>query len=272
MNGISKFETMTRIGFAGRGLMYVMIGWIALMSRDALDPPTLLRTLQDSGLGQVALFLFALGLLSYGAWRLVEASLDLEGHGDDAKGKAVRFGHMLSGALHLGLGLYAIWLALGGKSGEAEGESKGTEQAAGWALDLPGGYIFLAIVSAGLIVAGLYQFVQAWRAGFLKQLLPRAASSDWVLWAGRIGHAARGVVFLLVGLFFWNAARTGRESEAGGMDDALQWLGKDQLTVVAIGLVLFGLFCFVEAIYRRITNEDVSARLKAVLPDGMRQG
>lgn len=46
----------------------------------------------------------------------------------------------------------------------------------------------------------------------------------------------------------------------------------DQLTLVAIGLILFGLFCFVEAIYRRITHRNVAARLKAAVPDRLRQG
>jgi len=272
MNGISKFETITRLGFAGRGLMYLIIGYLAVRFREETDPAGMLRSLQDSGAGQVALLLLAVGLLSYGIWRLVEASLDLEGAGDDAKGKTMRFAHLLSGTLHLGLGLYALYLAVGGGSGDNDGESRGAEQAAGWALDVPGGYVLIAIVGAGLVAAGLYQFIQAWKLGFLRHLLPRAASATWVHWVGRLGYAARGIVFCLVGLFFWNAARTGRESDAGGMDDALKWLSEDQMKVVAAGLILFGIFCFVEAIYRRITDQNVAARLKAKAPDSLTRG
>jgi hypothetical protein len=268
MNNISKFETMARIGFAGRGLVYGMIGYLALRYREATDPAELLRSLRDSSIGDVVLLLIGAGMLGYGIWRLVEAALDLDGAGDDAKGWTLRSAHLLSGLIHLGLATYAVRLLLGGGSNSREGESGSAEQAAGWALDLPGGYVLIGLLSAGLIATGLFQFYDAWKLKFLRHLLPRAASKEWVAWVGRLGYAARGVVFALVGLFFWNAASTGRESEAGGMGDALTWLDEDQLVVVGIGLLLFGLFCLVEAIYRRITSENVLARLRAMAPSG----
>lgn len=267
MNGLSKFETMARLGFAARGLMYVMIGYLALRYREATDAPGMLRSLQDSGMGQFALLLLAIGLFGYGVWRLIESSLDLDGRGDDAKGKAVRFAHMLSGTLHLGLGLYALYLMVRGTP-DGGGESQGTEQATGIALGLPGGSVLVGVLGAALIAAGLYQFIHAWKLSFLKHLLPRAASKTWVHWVGRLGYAARGVVFGLVGAFLLEAARTGSENQAGGMDDALRWLSPEQMTVVAAGLALFGIFCFVEAIYRRITDQGVAARLTAAARSG----
>ena len=267
MNKISKFETMARLGFAGRGILYVIIGYLALRYRESTDAPEVLRSLHESPLGDLLLVLVAVGLLGYGVWRLVEAALDLEDKGDDAKGWVIRTGHLLSGLLHVGLGGYALSLLGGGRnrSGGESGDS-GSEQAAGWMLDLPGGYILIAIVSALLVATGLFQFLNAWRLDFLKHLLPRAARSQWVAWMGRLGYAARGVVFVLIGLFFWNAASTGRKSEAGGTDEALAWLDKDQLILVGIGLLLFGLFCLVEAIYRRLTCENVVARLQELNP------
>ncbi|MBA3677748.1 MAG: DUF1206 domain-containing protein [Sphingosinicella sp.] len=262
MNTISKFETLARLGFAGRGLIYVMIGYLALRYRESADAPEIMHSLNESAIGALVLLLIAVGLLGYGAWRLVEGALDLEGKGDDAKGMLLRTAHLLSGLLHIGLGGYALSVLADG-SGERKGDESGSEQVAGWMLDIPGGYLLIGIVGAGLIATGLFQFLAAWRLDFLKHLLPRAANSQWVAWVGRLGYAARGVVFVLIGLFFWNAASSGRKSEAGGMDDALDWLNQDQLVVVGIGLVLFGLFCLVEAIYRRITSENVIGRLQA---------
>lgn len=265
MKSISKFETMARVGFAGRGILYIIIGYVALRYREASDAPEVLRSLHESAIGDIVLLLVALGLLGYGLWRLVEGALDLDDKGDDAKGLLLRTAHLLSGLLHIGLGGYALSVLIGGSDSDSGGDS-GSEQAAGWILDVPGGYVAIAVLSAALVATGLYQFLSAWRLDFLKHLLPRAARSQWVAWIGRLGYAARGIVFVLIGLFFWNAATTGQKNEAGGMGEALAWLDKDQLVVVGVGLLLFGIFCLVEAIYRRITSENVLGRLQAMNP------
>lgn len=241
--------------------MYVIIGYLALRTGQATDPAEVLRSLTSGGTETVLLVLLAIGLFSYGIWRLIETYLDLEGHGDDAKGKAVRVAHFLSGAVHVVLGLYAIYLAVGGTRGSGGGSDQ-TEQATGFALDLPGGQILIFLVAAAFLAAGFSQLAKAWRCDFMRQLSARARGTEWVRWMGRLGYAARGVIFVLIAIFFWNAASSQSGSQAGGMAQALRSLDGTALTLVAAGLLLFGLFGFVEAIYRRITNEDVAARLK----------
>jgi hypothetical protein len=164
-------------------------------------------------------------MLGYGIWRLVEAALDLDGAGDDAKGWTLRSAHLLSGLIHLGLATYAVRLLLGGGSNSREGESGSAEQAAGWALDLPGGYVLIGLLSAGLIATGLFQFYDAWKLKFCATSCPAPPRRS-----GSPGSAASvtraRVVFALVGLFFWNAASTGRESEAGGNGRRIDLAGR----------------------------------------------
>jgi Domain of Unknown Function (DUF1206) len=78
----------------------------------------------------------------------------------------------------------------------------------------------------------------------------------WYTAVGVIGHAARGVIFLLAGFFVVRAARAYDPKEAIGFDGALAKLahadGPFLLGAVAAGLFAYGLFCLVQARYREV--------------------
>jgi hypothetical protein len=265
-------ETFTRLGFAARGLLYVMIGYLAIEAGRTTGSAGALRTLADSGPGRVALFVVALGLLAYGAWRCAEAATDLEGAGGGAKGAVKRGGHALSGLVHLGLGLLALALVFGmGGGGGAQGGG-GESTATAWLLGLPGGQQLARLLAAAFVTGGLAQGWNAYKLGFLKQLDPQAARKAWVKWSGRIGYLARGVVFVLIGVLLWRAASSFDPGQAGGTGEALALLGGPSRFLVAAGLALFGVFSMVQAVYRRITDPQVLARLKAAAPRGRTSG
>ena len=91
MFSVGKLETMNRVGFAARGIMYFLIGYFAFSVGRAEDGASVLSHL-DSGAGKFLLALMAMGFLGYGIWRLSEAVVDTEGHGTDAAGIAARAG------------------------------------------------------------------------------------------------------------------------------------------------------------------------------------
>lgn len=259
MLSVPTLETFTRIGFAARGIMYLVIGYLALQFGRSEDAAGALKYLAE-GTGKILLAVMALGFVAYGVWRLSDAFLDTEGRGDGMKGKAARIGAAASGIIHLGLAFVAARLAFAEASGGGAGG--GPQAQAATALSLPGGTILLTIAGATLIGTGLWQFVNAGRADFLRNLDSRAAHQSWVIWLGRAGYAARGVVFLLAGWFLLQSGLSSDSSEAGGMEEALSSLSASLLAIVAFGLVLFGLFSLVEARHRRINDPKVLARLK----------
>ena len=258
MLSVPSLEMLTRIGFAARGIMYVIIGYLALRFGRSEDPSGALDYLAE-GSGKILLAAMALGFLAYGVWRLSEALVDTEGHGNDAKGIAARLGGGASGLIHLGLAFLAARLAFRQAGGGGEG---GAQEGAATALSLPGGTILVTAAGAILIAAGLWQFVSAARADFLRHLDGRAARQAWVAWLGRAGYAARGTIFVIIGWFLLKAGLSSDSGQAGGMEEALSSLSGTLLALVALGLVLFGLFSFVEARYRRINDPDVLDRLK----------
>ena len=257
MLNAGKMETMTRVGFAARGIMYVLIGYLALRMGRAQSGSEVLGYL-DSGIGPVLLVIMAIGFFGYGLWRLTEALLDSEGHGNDAKGTAVRAGGFVSGLIHFGLGLYALKIAFGDSGG---GGGNSTEGSAAAALTVPGGAALLMVAAAAIILSGLYQLVKSYKADFLKHLLPRAARMSWVEMLGRAGYAARGIVFAIMGWFLWRSASAEDPSRAGDMGEALASLPSSLQFLAAGGLLLFGLFSLVEAVYRRINDPRVLERL-----------
>ena len=91
--------------------------------------------------------------------RLLEAMLDLEGAGDDAKGVAERAGHGLSGAAHLFLGYTALELALGTPTGAGDGET--ARAATSWLLTLPAGSVSLTTHTCAASVPGAMVYASA---------------------------------------------------------------------------------------------------------------
>ncbi|HEX8667699.1 MAG TPA: DUF1206 domain-containing protein [Allosphingosinicella sp.] len=253
-----SFEAMTRIGFAARGVMYMLIGLLALKSGRTEDGAGAMEML-GSGFGRVALAAMAVGFLCYGLWRLSEAALDTQRLGRDVKGVAVRASGAVSGLVHLSLAWIAVRLAMGNGGGGG-----GTRAKAAEAMALPGGWLLLAAAALGIGVAGAFQLVRAARGDFTKHLDGEAAGRAWVVWLGRAGYAARGIIFLLMAWFFARAAWTAHAREAGGIGEALDSLPASLRTAVAAGLLLFGVFSLVEARHRRIATPPVGAQLKAL--------
>lgn len=251
-----KLTALTRVGFAARGLLYLIIAWLAITTGQAADLSEALRQL-STGVERWLLAVAAIGFVAYGIWRLADASLDTGNHGDDAKGLAKRAGAAGSGVIYLFLAFTAAKLLLeGAGGGGGGGAGGGPEQQTQTVMQLPAGGLLVGIGAAILVIAGIWQIVKAAKASFLDHLEPGVAHEDWVKWFGRCGYAARGVIFIVTGYFLGQAALSGRSAEAGGMEQALQWLSSPVNLLVAAGLGLFGIFSLVEARYRVIRTPD----------------
>jgi hypothetical protein len=245
-----KLVWLTRLGFAARGLLYLVIAWLVIGTGRAEDLSGALEYLRGE---RLLLMLILAGFLAYGFWRVTDALFDSEGHGSGKKGALGRAGAAASGIIYL----FLAWQAWHLLKGDGGGSGGGAQEQASTVMNLPGGTILLAIGGIILLLAGLWQLKRAISCDFCDHLRGAIAREEWVRWMGRGGYGARGIIFIVTAFFILSAALSGSASEAGGMQDALRWLDSPVNLIVAAGLALFGLFSLLEARHRDINPPPV---------------
>jgi hypothetical protein len=255
----SGFEWLARAGFVARGLIYGIIGILAIKlalggGGKTTNQLGALETIARQSFGKVLLILVAIGLAGYALWRLLHALL---GHGpEDSDTTFERVAAFGSGIVYAGLCAIAVEILLG-SGGNSSGSSHKTAAGVfGW----PAGTWLVGIAGAVLVGVGLYQGYRGISRDFLKDSKTEEMSArvrNWVEWIGTFGHLARMVVFGLVGVFLIKAAIDYDPNKAVGLDGALAKLahasyGPFLLGLVAAGLIAFGVYSLSDARYRRI--------------------
>lgn len=248
-----KVVWLARVGFAVRGLVYVLLGYLALTARKAdVDDGAgdTFRVLNAIPGGPVVLYVAAAGLVGYALYRLSAALFDIERKGTSWKGRAARVGYLASAIVHLVMAWTATRIASGARGAGKDSSA----QMAGGVLDIPFGETLLGVVGAGLLMAALLQARNAVTAGFMRHVSSRAPA--FTCWVGRAGHAARAVVMGLIGWSLLRSAWFGQSQEVVSLGKAINNLRDMGLGfhLVAAGLLLFGIFSLITARYRIIPD------------------
>ena len=249
-----EFRWLVRLGFAARGLVYLLIGYIALTaSRGDAGPEGAFGWLQAVPLGTPLLYLAALGLIGYALFRLASLLFDVENYGSDGSGVAHRIGHGASALAHFALAWTAVQFARGEGRQSSEG---GAEAAAATLVSLPLGSWLLGMVGVGFVAAAAAQAKGAVTGDFMKRMA--TDSPAFVGPLGRAGLAARAVVFLVIGWSLVRSAWLASSSQVKTIGEAVGSLASQGLlyTLVAAGLLLFGLFSLCLARYSIVPPLD----------------
>jgi len=246
-----KFSWLVRLGYVARGLTYFLLGYMALGTRigEGDSNTAVLDMLQEVPLGVPLLYLMALGLAAYVVFKLASAIGDVQNRGTDTKGIVKRVGDGASAVAYSVLAYAALQFARGDKQSADNGESR---QTADTVLDWSLGEILVGLVGIGFLVGAFMQAKGAMTGSFMHRVSPRAPNAIEPI--GRAGFAARAVVFAIIGWSLVQAAWLDSEAQVKGLGDALVTLRESGLlfTVVAVGLMLFGVFSMAVSRYRTI--------------------
>jgi hypothetical protein len=245
-----KFQWLARLGFVVRGLLYIVIAMLVIGTGRTEDLTGTIEYL-GRGVGRWLLLVLVAGLTGYGLWRLADAAFGMDSGRHHPKAWRRRLAAAGSGAIYLFLAWKALKLLLGANIG-----SSAAQQNASTALHLPAGDVMLGIAALVLGGAGFVQFYKAASCSFLAHLDDRARR-PLAKWLGRLGYAARGIIFITVGVLLARAAVDRSPAEAGGLEQALDAMRGPLQYPVAVGLLLFGCYSLVEARYRSIHRPPV---------------
>ncbi|CAM5324272.1 MULTISPECIES: DUF1206 domain-containing protein [unclassified Streptomyces] len=257
----STAEGAARAGLTARGVIYLLVGVLALQiafgtgNREA-DRGGALAELADKPFGAVLLWALGAGLVGMALWRLSEALFGATGKdGHTAKKRLPAAARCVFYAFVA----YSV-LAFAAGSGGGGSSDRQSRDVTAKVMEMPAGQWIVGLAGAGIVVAGVVIAVQALRRSYHKklklgELSPRTRRLVDVTGVG--GGAARGIVFAVAGGFAVRAAVDYEPDRAKGLDDTLRSfaetpLGPWLLVLVAAGLVLFGVFSFALARWRRV--------------------
>ncbi|MEU0675921.1 DUF1206 domain-containing protein [Streptomyces sp. NPDC006172] len=252
-----------RAGLTARGVIYLLVGLLALQiafgqdkSQEA-DRQGALAEMSQKPFGSVLLWALGIGLVGMALWRLSEVVFGSVGpEGRKAKKRLLS----LARCVFYSFVAYSV-LAFAAGSGSGGGSSdEQSRDVTARALQLPGGQWIVGAGGIGVVAAGLWiggravlrKYHDKMRMGEMSPAVRRAVDVT-----GVGGGAARGLVFAAAGVFAVRAAVDYRPDQAKGLDDTLRsfaatpagpWL----LACVAAGFVLFGLFSFAMARWRKV--------------------
>ncbi|RML16769.1 hypothetical protein ALQ99_00474 [Pseudomonas syringae pv. lapsa] len=264
---------LARGGYAARGVVYLIIGLFAVLAAQGFSQPadshSSLEALLSQPFGGVLVGVVIVGLLAFAAWRVLQATRDVDHHGREFKGLVIRGGLLVGGFTYGALAFFALGLLVSGlksSGGSSDGGQAKDLLAAILSWDHSNLLVYVvALVPLGL---GIVHIIKGYKASFEKYFEADEDVMKYVRPVSRFGLIARGVAFIEIAVLLAVSGSSYQAMHPPGMKDALNGLqdlpaGGLVLLIVALGLIAFSVYSFAQAAWRRI-NMDVPDAPEAV--------
>lgn len=261
-----------RLGLGARGVVFLVFGYLVArvalgaLGRSSTSHPASLtgvpQALAAHTGGQVALFVLGVGLVLYAVFSLLDALL----HHNDESPTAKRWGDrslsLFGFAMYGAFSAYCFTIALTAHEGR-QSASKEDQQKARWSakvLEWPGGPVWLGLLGVVLLVIFAFLVSRAIRRSFRPRLhRERMSTRMWrlAMITGAAGYLGRAALFGIVGGCILAAAIENDPKNGQGVDGSLRILatstvGAPLLGLVALLLITYGLYLFIEMRFRHV--------------------
>ena len=253
-------ETVIRYGIAAKGFVYVLLGGLTVLAAAGLggeksDSDGALGFLAGSTIGQLLLAATAAGLAAYVFWRFYQTFVDPEDKGTKPKGLAMRTGYFSSGIIYAILAFSAVQILMGSDSGSGGGGNSLISKA----LSQTYGQLIVGVIACIYLGKAIYQIHRAYSGNYKKKIQEQhfnEHTQKLMVVSGIAGYTARRIVIGIIAYLTFRAAFTDNSDNGGGTKAAFDFLqnefGTLMLGIIALGLVLYGIFTLIKARHRRV--------------------
>ena len=251
-----------RAGLATKGLIYITVGFIALLSvvgsmQKRSDSKGAIRWFLEQPFGPYIVLGIAAGLFCYAGWKLARAFLGDPEHSDDK----IRIIHGLGGLGYISIALYAVGLGLRGlqitDDRMTSGSGSNKEQIVRLLLDSTTGKIMLILAVFAILGFAYSQLHKALSGNYREQVNASKLDNRYkrlLIKAGCIGYIGRATTFCILAYLLGMAIWHHNPNKVGGTSDAFDFLkgmgGELTVSALAVGMICYGIFALLQARYR----------------------
>jgi type IV secretory pathway VirB2 component (pilin) len=164
-------EKLARWGYAAKGFVYVLIGILAIMAAvgrggsGSASKQGAAQMIFDQPFGKFLAILVVIGILGFVVWRFVQAFKSKSLGSSQNKIMMNRARYALSGMIYLAFAITLIRMIQGSGGG-----GNGRQQLIGRVLEMDLGPLLVALAGIGVMVAGIMQWVKAYKEEYMQKL------------------------------------------------------------------------------------------------------